>query len=192
MKNELYHHGIIGQRWGVRNGPPYPLKVHQNFVNRAFGKLTGHYDRQKMNVGLPKNEKEAKRQGWIKLSEKASAMHQFHTEDGVKNAKWISPDGHREVVYTGKGKNQHITYDPRDVGTYNYNSHKESLIGHTIKDVIPYVLVGNSKYDPTTKAERITASIRNVLSIPPSKTKPEIEAAGKTRIDRVLNKKKKR
>lgn len=23
--NELYHHGIRGQKWGVRNGPPYPL-----------------------------------------------------------------------------------------------------------------------------------------------------------------------
>ena len=22
---ELYHHGILGQRWGTRNGPPYPL-----------------------------------------------------------------------------------------------------------------------------------------------------------------------
>lgn len=24
-RNELYHHGIKNQRWGVRNGPPYPL-----------------------------------------------------------------------------------------------------------------------------------------------------------------------
>lgn len=25
MLNELYHHGILKQKWGVRNGPPYPL-----------------------------------------------------------------------------------------------------------------------------------------------------------------------
>lgn len=23
--DELYHHGIMGQKWGVKNGPPYPL-----------------------------------------------------------------------------------------------------------------------------------------------------------------------
>ena len=28
--NELYHHGIKGQAWGVRNGPPYPLERHDN------------------------------------------------------------------------------------------------------------------------------------------------------------------
>ena len=28
--NEIYHHGIKGQKWGVRNGPPYPLKESVN------------------------------------------------------------------------------------------------------------------------------------------------------------------
>lgn len=23
LSSELYHHGIQGQKWGVRNGPPY-------------------------------------------------------------------------------------------------------------------------------------------------------------------------
>ena len=25
MDNYLVHHGILGQKWGVQNGPPYPL-----------------------------------------------------------------------------------------------------------------------------------------------------------------------
>lgn len=36
--NELYHHGIKGQEWGVRNGPPYPLD-HGRHGRRAFKKL---------------------------------------------------------------------------------------------------------------------------------------------------------
>lgn len=27
MVNELYHNGVKGQRWGHRNGPPYPLNA---------------------------------------------------------------------------------------------------------------------------------------------------------------------
>lgn len=28
----LIHHGIKGQKWGIRNGPPYPLKKNKNYV----------------------------------------------------------------------------------------------------------------------------------------------------------------
>lgn len=47
--NELYHHGVQGQRWGVRNGPPYPigsgkttisLKKNRNSVNDIFNSMT--------------------------------------------------------------------------------------------------------------------------------------------------------
>lgn len=44
-KYELYHHGIKGQQWGVRNGPPYPLsRVDHNKVVKKG--LTGSTDKQ--------------------------------------------------------------------------------------------------------------------------------------------------
>lgn len=36
MTNELYHHGRLHQRWGVRNGPPYPLSSAT--VKKAYTK----------------------------------------------------------------------------------------------------------------------------------------------------------
>lgn len=35
--NELYHHGILGMRWGHKNGPPYPLsaKAHSASEKKA-------------------------------------------------------------------------------------------------------------------------------------------------------------
>lgn len=39
LNDTLQHHGIKGQKWGVRNGPPYPLKdknVSNNIVENAI------------------------------------------------------------------------------------------------------------------------------------------------------------
>ena len=41
--DELYHHGILGQEWGVQNGPPYPLnpvvsaRVRMNVKHTEYG-----------------------------------------------------------------------------------------------------------------------------------------------------------
>ena len=41
---ELYHHGIIGMHWGVKNGPPYPLskttKGSRQTTNAIYSKLS--------------------------------------------------------------------------------------------------------------------------------------------------------
>ena len=42
---ELQHHGIEGQHWGVRNGPPYPLDRRKDAIRRTkdFGKNNVRY-----------------------------------------------------------------------------------------------------------------------------------------------------
>lgn len=40
--SELWHHGILNQKWGVRNGPPYPLnqETHREVV-KGYGSAKG-------------------------------------------------------------------------------------------------------------------------------------------------------
>lgn len=44
LSTELAHHGIIGQKWGKRNGPPYPLakveKGSAKYTNEIYSKLS--------------------------------------------------------------------------------------------------------------------------------------------------------
>lgn len=54
--NELYHHGVKGQSWGIRNGPPYPIGSgkttvkyvrNRNAVNSIFNSMS---DKEKINL----------------------------------------------------------------------------------------------------------------------------------------------
>lgn len=49
-KKELYHHGIAGQKWGQRQGPPYPLAASKH---SAAEKKAGQ--RQSSNVRVSYN-----------------------------------------------------------------------------------------------------------------------------------------
>lgn len=65
--DELYHHGIKGQRWGRRNGPPYPLspQTHASVVRSAGrGGYTGSKSaKRRGRIGgmSPEEEKAARR-----------------------------------------------------------------------------------------------------------------------------------
>lgn len=41
MSNFLKHHGIPGQTWGIRNGPPYPLSRRRSIDLQLFNRTVG-------------------------------------------------------------------------------------------------------------------------------------------------------
>ena len=61
--NALEHHGILGQKWGQQNGPPYPLdEADHSLSERKLAKLD--------NKWLKKNEKKIR-----KYAEKATGEY---------------------------------------------------------------------------------------------------------------------
>jgi len=81
--------------------------------------------------------------------------HQFTSPDRT-NFKLVSPDGKYEVIYDKHGNE--VT-DVRDIGTYNYVSPLDDKLGHTMKDVIPWIFWGNAENDTTTRWSRVKSML---------------------------------
>ena len=55
MKNYLAHHGVAGQKWGQRHGPPYPLSRNPANAKRArvdYRKNDVHVNKSTLGRGI--------------------------------------------------------------------------------------------------------------------------------------------
>lgn len=111
--SELYHHGIKGQEWGDRNGPPYPLdsnasvqakKKKKSLITRIKNKRKGK------QLQKAKAAKKAERE------EKARIINSGNAEEVKKISSKLTNDELDAAIkkielnaklntYTGNGKN---------------------------------------------------------------------------------------
>lgn len=73
MNNELYHYGVLGQKWGVRRYQPYPEGKHGKFLGQDV-----HNDNKSVKgndtvKSMSKIKKLIKMQGDFNIGQKASA-----------------------------------------------------------------------------------------------------------------------
>ena len=112
-----------------------------------------HYRRNQYMSEVPESPEMAVGWGW--KDNVGAACHQFLSPDR-SNRKYVSPDGHSEVIFDRDG---HIVTASEDYGTYNFVDSRRDPIGHFYQDVLPWLLWGNDENDSTDMRQRLRSLV---------------------------------
>lgn len=170
--DELYHHGILGQRWGKKNGPPYPLSAKDHSASekkagwrksldsngeleekkKAYKQAKKEYSRsfnKAYNLSISayspvKAHHEANKERWADASNKAQKYLDAKKE--YKNEKQKAKeyqDINRELLK----KNPNAAVVNPDIAGWAKQHKKELLIGAGVVGAAALIAVGAKKYD---------------------------------------------
>lgn len=126
------------------------IVVVGSYVAANMPSIEEHYERNQYNIQVPDyyDEEFFSSDEWD--DNVAANCHQFSAPQ-KDNKKYVSKDGRFEAIYNSKGE---LVTDPRDIGTYNYAHPTKKPLKHFVKDVLPWILYGNSEDDTTLIHER--------------------------------------
>lgn len=84
--------------------------------------------------------------------------HSHNLNGASGNQVFISTDGHKEAVYDRHGN---LVTDDANRGSYNYYHPYQQPIRHFFADILSWIILGNTKQDPTTFRERSAAWLKD-------------------------------
>lgn len=134
---DLLHHGVKEQRWGVRNGPPYPLNMSRKTYERIQKAAQGTGKVVKAVAKGTATAVKATAKGSIKAA-KAIKKHNEETK-----AKKIAKKNEKERVKTEKQKNKAVS---RNSYQELYNM-KDKLTYKELSDAMDRINLERKLYD---------------------------------------------
>lgn len=140
----LEHHGVMGQKWGIQNGPPYPL--NRNALDS--------YDKEKITESsINKYKDQAKQLSHVRVNKETNGM--IFTDNGkligMVNVE-TKDDGHRWIQgleLFGNGKGKGLSYDLLDYATEELGATHLSVNKANIVAKHVYDKYGFKTYDET-------------------------------------------
>lgn len=143
--SEMYHHGIKGQKWGKRNGPPYPLSDsdHSASEKKAGWKKSLNGDKEQS----PKNRRGLtdKQKKWIKIGAAAAV-----TALAVGGAVYMAKTGQfKNLSSIGEEAAKNIMANPYlAAGEQKVTAKVGKVIGDIDRDMVRSI---NSQYRGTAE-----------------------------------------
>lgn len=102
--NELYHFGIIGQKWGQQNGPPYPLSeaksasVTKKGLRERIAEAKEKHDKKKAVREARKQLRQAKRDAKDAKKQQKLAKKTAKIRSRIKDPKKMTTDELRDRI----------------------------------------------------------------------------------------------
>ena len=145
-RDELYHHGILGQKWGRKNGPPYPLGSGDH---SASEKKAGWRKSLSQSVKDHKTKKKrAKAAAKARKAKKQKAEEAKNKEKNLRDPLWLKKHASEltnEELRSARERLQ-LENDLRSQSIRKINAGKEYA-----DMVLGYLNTGVNAYDTVSK-----------------------------------------
>lgn len=167
-ENELAHHGILGMRWGRKNGPPYPLGAGDH---SASEKKAGWFKSLKAKRAAKKlKKKRAKSLEKARIARRKKAAEKKAHDTLMKNKDKVLAKGSASELmkYRGEITNQELktALDRLDLEKKlsSYNAAEKDAFRRKVDRLVAWGNTVGDAYNAGSKLYNAYADIHNLVS----------------------------